>query len=67
MSLLGRALQGLLASNVYWDDAQLNGWEMYTPEEIVQKAWDYAERLTWDIEDRREVVRFENKRKEIEE
>ena len=65
--LLGHALQGLLASNVYWDDAQLDGWEMYTPEEIVQKAWDYAEQLTWDIEDRREVVRFENKKKEIEE
>jgi hypothetical protein len=53
--LLRAALQGLLASNVYYDDAMGVAEEMYTPDEIVEKAWNYAERVTWDIEDRREV------------
>jgi hypothetical protein len=53
--LLGPALQGLLASNVNYDDGQIEVQEMYTPEEIIQKAWDYAEQLTWEVEHRREV------------
>ena len=51
----------LLAGNMAYNDAQLEREESYQPEELLERAAWFDERMVQIVEDRREIGRFEAK------